>query len=169
MSRHNGTPIPSKIISWSHGLENHLQVKSVVYDGVKIARVKENGMPVFEIIDPDAIIEIAVRRKAAVTGDDLRENKDVYKPKSNTSVIAGDGDVAVVGDKRHGAELDANKYDFVANESEEAVAAKERSTNQSTEKEAVGRKKKRRKTDESASSSDGAMADEHHAESDNPI
>jgi hypothetical protein len=92
----------------------------------------------------------------------LKENKDVMcKPKSNTSVIAGDDDVAVVGGKRRGAELDANKYDFVANnESEEAVAANERSADQSNQKEAVGRKKKRRETDESAALSDGAMADE---------
>jgi hypothetical protein len=65
----------------SHGLENHLKVKSVVYDEVKVMRVKENGMPVFEIIDPDPIIELVIRRKASTGDDGLKENKDQAKIK----------------------------------------------------------------------------------------
>jgi hypothetical protein len=153
----------------SHGLENHLKVKSVVYDEVKVMRVKENGMPVFEIIDPDAIIELVIRRKASTGDDGLKENKDACKPKSNTSVVAGDDAVAVGGKRPGAAELDANESGFSSNESEEIVATKESSADQSTEKETVGRKKKKRKTDShSASLSDGAEADEQHAADDVP-
>ena len=53
----------------SFGHKHNLELKSVTYDGVDISRVRENGFMVFEISDPDVVIELVVKRKIGSAAD----------------------------------------------------------------------------------------------------
>ena len=49
----------------SQGHKHHLRLKTVVHDGVDITRLHKDGMAVFEITDPDVVLELIVRCKSA--------------------------------------------------------------------------------------------------------
>jgi hypothetical protein len=49
----------------SQGHRRPLQLKTLLYDGVEIVRVRENGIAIFDIVDPDddVILELVIKRK----------------------------------------------------------------------------------------------------------
>jgi hypothetical protein len=47
----------------SQGLKHHLTLKTISYGGIEITRLLEDGVAVFEISDPDAVLELVVKRK----------------------------------------------------------------------------------------------------------
>ena len=53
----------TQFIVRSHGHKHPLDLKSITYDGVEISRVRENGFMVFELSDPDVVIELARRMR----------------------------------------------------------------------------------------------------------
>ena len=71
----------------SQGLKHHIkELKTVAYDGVKITRCWENNIAVFELSDPDAIIELVVRKPSLVGNS---EGVDVQNTGGDVNKVLG--------------------------------------------------------------------------------
>jgi hypothetical protein len=74
------TTMATQFIVRSEGNKHALSLKTVVYDGLDIRRLQENGIPIFELpSDEDMIIELVVKRKNSSASETNP------KPASNSS------------------------------------------------------------------------------------
>jgi hypothetical protein len=74
----------TQFIVRSEGEKQLLAFSTMCYDGINLTTVTEGGITIFEISDPDAVIELVVRRKspiaAAVAPACPYDESDVSKP-----------------------------------------------------------------------------------------
>lgn len=72
--------MPPQFIVRSHGLERDLKLRTVVYGGVEIKRLTEHGLAIFEISDPDVVLELVIKRKSPPASSDPKASADVSEP-----------------------------------------------------------------------------------------
>jgi hypothetical protein len=65
---------------------NNLKLRTIVHGGIDITRIRENGIFILEISDPDALLELTVRKKSDV--DCMKAAMDVEGPNHRVTVPA---------------------------------------------------------------------------------